>query len=286
MLKEIHRSKTSFCEFTDPKYHMYDIILEQETTIAIVEEGKETIGPTMIPFDRSFITPEIMQQAKENKAKRVTYDTVAEYLKANPEGMKKDVTKLTADDISDDELVYRILSYEEIPDDLERKKNHKTVVDTKVRLNFVPFKHYIIVDNELVEVGRSHSENGEFSLTCGCITNTLANMFVMLVKRYAQRANFRGYSYVDEMRGNALLQLTHMALRFNEMKSDNPFSYFTQAINHAFVGVLNNEKKQQNVRDDLLVRQGQAPSFTRQMEHDADMKQLREAYENSEGNLK
>ena len=39
-----------------------------------------------------------------------------------------------------------------------------------------------------------------------------------------------GNTYVDEMRSHALLQLSQVGLQFDESKSDNPFSFFTQVI--------------------------------------------------------
>ena len=64
------------------------------------------------------------------------------------------------------------------------------------------------------------------------------------------------------MRGQALLQLTQIGLQFNEAKSDNPFAYYTGAVNNSFTRVLNTEKKNQDIRDDLLEKSDQMPSWT------------------------
>jgi hypothetical protein len=42
MLLEIHRSKTSYCSFTQPEYHQYDIILPSldKINIRTVAEAK------------------------------------------------------------------------------------------------------------------------------------------------------------------------------------------------------------------------------------------------------
>ena len=73
-----------------------------------------------------------------------------------------------------------------------------------------------------------------------------------------------GNTYVDEMRGSAILQLTYVGLRFNESKSQNPFAYYTAAINNSFRRVLNSEKRNQNIRDDILEMNGLNPSWSRQ----------------------
>jgi len=68
------------------------------------------------------------------------------------------------------------------------------------------------------------------------------------------------------MRGQALIQLTQIALQFDESKSSNPFAYYTAAVTNSFTRVLNVEKRQRDIRDDLLQDAGQMPSWTRQIE--------------------
>jgi hypothetical protein len=117
-------------------------------------------------------------------------------------------------------------------------------------------------------VGRSHwkgdLETGEFCKDHGTMTKKLAMMFMKLCERYATRSNWRGYTYNEEMRGQALLQLSQIGLQFDESKSQNPFAYYTAAITNSFTRILNIEKKNQNIRDDILEMNGLNPSWTRQ----------------------
>jgi hypothetical protein len=117
-------------------------------------------------------------------------------------------------------------------------------------------------------VGRSHwrgdLETGCFSKDHGDMTRKLAHMFMKLCERYATRSNWRGYTYNEEMRGQALLQLSQIGLQFDESKSQNPFAYYTAAITNSFTRILNLEKKSQNIRDDILEINGLSPSWTRQ----------------------
>jgi hypothetical protein len=85
-----------------------------------------------------------------------------------------------------------------------------------------------------------------------------------LCERYVTRSNWRGYSYRDEMQAQAILQLTQVGLQFDESKSQNPFSYYTSAITNSFTRVLNIEKQNQNIRDDILEMNSLNPSYTRQ----------------------
>jgi hypothetical protein len=163
------------------------------------------------------------------------------------------------------------MTYDHIPEEPGRKKNPKTVADHKIKLNFPPFQHWKFdEDDNLICVGKSHwtggMENGYFSIDHGRATNTLAMMWLKLVDRYATRGNVRGYTYNDEMKGQAILQLSQIGLQFDESKSQNPFAYYTAAVTNSFVRVINLEKRAQNIRDDILEMNNLNPSHTRQMQ--------------------
>ena len=155
--------------------------------------------------------------------------------------------------------------------DLEDENTKDDVDDmVHVKVNFPPFQHYKLDENNsAICVGKSHwkggVKTGEFSKDHGKITDKLARMFIMLCEKYAMKFNWRGYTYNDEMRNSAILQLTYVGLRFNEAKSANPFAYYTAAITNSFCRVLNTEKRNQNIRDDILEMNGLNPSYTRQM---------------------
>ena len=156
--------------------------------------------------------------------------------------------------------------------DLEDKKT-KALVDDMVhaKVNFPPFQHYRLDTDTMTLslVGKSHwkggMKTGSFTATNGALTDNLARMYIMLCEKYAMKYNWRGYTYNDEMRNSAILQLTYVGLRFNEAKSANPFAYYTAAITNSFCRVLNSEKRNQNIRDDILEMNGLNPSFSRQM---------------------
>ena len=161
------------------------------------------------------------------------------------------------------------MMFDHIPDQPGRKKKPKTVADTKEKLNFPPFQHYKFNENdELICIGKSHwvggMENGHYDKGCGQATDKLAMMWMKLCERYATRGNVRGYTYNDEMKGQAILQLAQIGLQFDESKSDNPFAYYTAAVTNSFVRIINIEKRNQNIRDDILEMNHMNPSFTRQ----------------------
>jgi ribosomal protein L17 len=226
---------------------------------------------------------EVQERAKTARAARLSqqaYDTALAHELAKDEEDRVKIRpmdfKISHSSIGIQDLVFRVITYEHIPTAPGRKKTPRSVADRYVKLNFCPFKHYIIEDNVAVEVGRSHSKNGVFSLDHGRLTDTLGKMFKLLVDKYSQRSNWRGYSYIDEMRGHALLQLSQWALQFDEYRSDNPFAYYTASMSTGFTRVLNLEKRNQDIRDDLLIASGASPSFTRQLEIEDEIRKLRE----------
>jgi hypothetical protein len=260
ILKQIHLSKNTYCSYEDPERdHQYDIILPSVSKI-----NQRTIA-----------------EARRNRADRIKRET----------GAVVDPTKIANTDI-----VFRITTWEHIPrapkkltkaqtakkrriEDILELEDVDSVADdlvdvpvldpAHIRLNFPPFFHYRINEHKVPYiVGKSHWRGalgtGEFSKDHGAMTRTLALMFMKLCERYATRSNWRGYTYNEEMRGQALLQLSQIGLQFDESKSQNPFAYYTAAITNSFTRILNLEKKNQNIRDDILEMNGLNPSWTRQ----------------------
>jgi hypothetical protein len=267
ILKEIHLSKNTYCWYRDRNLdHQYDIIL-----------------PSLDKINQRTIA-----EARRNRADRIKRET----------GEIVDPKKIPNTD-----LVFRVTAWDHIPmapkkvTKAEAKKRRfedileleddpiaelidEPVLDQNhVRLNFPPFEHYRIDDEKTPYiVGRSHWRGdlatGEFCREHGNMTRKLATMFMKLCERYATRSNWRGYTYNEEMRGQALLQLSQIGLQFDESKSQNPFAYYTAAITNSFTRILNIEKKMQNIRDDILEMNGLNPSWTRQNAGSASMADL------------
>lgn len=174
------------------------------------------------------------------------------------------------------------MTFDHVPLAPGRKKTVKTTADSHEKVNFPPYQHWKFDANDnLICVGKSHwiggMENGYFSKDHGRITENLGKMFIKLSERYAQRSNWRGYTYVEEMKGQAILQLSQMGLQFDESKSENPFAYYTAAVTNSFTRILNLEKTAQNIRDDLLEENGLTPSMTRQHSQDFAVENARQA---------
>ena len=67
--------------------------------------------------------------------------------------------------------------------------------------------------------------------------------FIQIAERYSKRPNFIGYSFIEEMKSEAVLTCIKYAKNFNPEKSSNPFAYFTQVIKNSFIQMIKIEKK-------------------------------------------
>lgn len=101
----------------------------------------------------------------------------------------------------------------------------------------------------------------------GVISNKLARMLMLLTEKYSYHRYFIGYTYREDMIADALLNLSQRALQFDPSKSSNPFAYYTQAVYRSFRQFIQNEKKQRNIKDQLLIDIGANPSFNFQQEY-------------------
>ena len=267
ILKEIHRSKTTYCSYTQPEYSEYDIIL--------ADIGKLNKKNTL--------------EGRRLRAERLA-KLAHEAATADGTKRKLDEFEVKLKDVKDTDVVFRVMTWEHIPlDDAKTRKARMAALEIEddedplivdfdeddtahnkyVKVNFPPFQHFKLdEEGNPYCVGKSHwkgtLENGHFDKDHGTITKKLAIMYMKLCERYATRSNWRGYTYNDEMRSQALLQLTYIGLRFDESKSANPFAYYTAAVTNSFTRILNIEKRNQNIRDDILEMNGLNPSYTRQ----------------------
>ena len=260
ILKEIHLSKNTYCSFRDRTTdHQFDTILPSVSKI----NQKTTAEARRNRADRHRReTGEVIDPKKIPNTEVVFRIMTWEHIPMAPKKVPKTAAKK--------KKIEDILDLDDVVEDPLADLVEDVVLDpTHMRVNFPPFWHYRLdEDKNPVLVGKSHwrgdLDSGEFCKDHGNMTRKLATMFMKLCERYATRSNWRGYTYNEEMRGQALLQLSQIGLQFDESKSQNPFAYYTAAITNSFTRILNIEKKNQNIRDDILEMNGLNPSWTRQ----------------------
>lgn len=79
----------------------------------------------------------------------------------------------------------------------------------------------------------------------------MAECFLKIVKGLGRKKNFSGYLFLDDMKSQAIEQCVRYADRFNIEKSENAFAYFTQISYHAFIQMINKEKKIAKTKFDM-----------------------------------
>lgn len=272
LLEEIHKSKATYCSYTKPEYHDYHYIVEYqptepleksleylcrpETIQAAIAAYSESTGVPVEEVDKTKIVFRVMTwEHVPNSDIQYTHSvsTRKSWLKS------KKKKQMAEQGLTEEEIEEKSSEEDFVKDD--------DLPAGKITMPFPPFQHFMFDNNGSLQcVGKSHwknfKEGGEYSDTHGKITNNLGKAFLMLVERYSLKWNFRGYSYLEELRGNAVIHLCTTGLRFNENKSQNPFAFYTQVVHHAFVRVLNIEKQHQEIRDELLIESGYNASFS------------------------
>mgnify|MGYP003704353335 FL=1 len=220
ILKEIHKSKTTYCSFSDPSYANYDLIVHN-----IKQINKKNI-----------------KAARQNRADRLSRLAHEAAQAQSTEKLKPEEFEVRLKDVADTDVVFRVMTWDHVPFDQQKSSkatkftfieeepeepahseyDEEEPVPTKyMKCNFPPFQHYKVdTDGSFYCVGKSHwtgdLATGHWSKDHGAMTKKLALMLMKLCERYATRSNWRGYTYNEEMRGQALLQLSQIGLQFDE----------------------------------------------------------------------
>lgn len=308
MMNEIHISKMTFCSFRDKiEDNQQDFIVEDINDIfglMSVQVGKDDEGKAIMEdkpvLELAFAARasrlsklEIPTEISDIKLEDIVFRVLTtEHIPLVPKKKSKATLARETLEAKSLALFEELLEDDEIPA-AEIDPNIEMV---PMRCNFPSFVHYRFLPgsegsenkDQLILVGKSHwkgpLEDGVFCKSHGQSTDNLARMYLKLCERYGSRSNWRSYTYNDEMQGQALLQLTQVGLQFNEYRSQNPFSYFTQIVSNSFTRIFNIEKKMQEIRDDILEMNQLTPSWSRQMENDKQAVVLPEDFYKSQKN--
>lgn len=122
------------------------------------------------------------------------------------------------------------------------------------------------------------------------VSHRLAEMLILLVDRIAMKPNWRNYSFLSDMKGDALLQLVKCnqsagltrgndyrpnILKFDfgyserSGKAPNAFAYATQIVTNSFRKMVKLEGALAELRDDCLEQANITPSNRRQVYNEA-----------------
>lgn len=287
LMEEIHKSKNTYCCYTNVEYTMYDIICV----------GYDLITPDVISDffnknpDRKYI---IIRVITSEHIPMEYFDKVNKVLKPNLQKLKLTPFKhfyLTKKDFNKifKNFNKNLISIEKINAEISEIKEN--IKDYKKSVRFYklnkdaqePFKEKIKesklkiltlinevkaisaefskkIKDKMVEVVRSHwsgdtIETGHFAID-GRLTEALGHMIILLVDQYARKGNWNRYTYLDDMKSSAIVHLYDVALKFEEHKSSNPFAYLTTCMSMIFTLTLKKEAIQRSIKSTLLQRIG------------------------------
>lgn len=211
LLQEIQKSKMTFCAYFE-EWHTNQIVYTTDLSTLTDEDIEEA----RLHYNGKRSTEEPIEKGKEVIRLCNTYDYIPEsFRQGQPEASK---------------------------------------------LRFKPFKHYIKENGEYKEVLRSFwklnpdaktLEDGSFNYQFGHLTDKTCLLFQQMITNYSKKGNFRRYTYLEDMKSQATLQMTLSCLKFDESASENPFAYWTTCITKAFCVILNYEKKHRDGKDYL-----------------------------------
>jgi DNA-directed RNA polymerase specialized sigma24 family protein len=76
------------------------------------------------------------------------------------------------------------------------------------------------------------------------LSNYIGECFMLIASKLTNHPWFIGYSYKDEMKGDAIENCIRYAYNFDTDKYNNPFAYFTQVAWYAFRNRIKKERRQ------------------------------------------
>lgn len=112
-------------------------------------------------------------------------------------------------------------------------------------------KHY--VDNkrlytEMIKYINEYNHAKAEGLPPPRASNYIGECIWMIANRLSTNRNFIGYTYREEMIGDAIENCLRYIHNFDPDKSNNPFAYFTQIMYYAFLRRIDKEKKQSYIK--------------------------------------
>lgn len=89
----------------------------------------------------------------------------------------------------------------------------------------------------------------------GIASEKYGEIILAIATGLAQKPNFIGYSWKDDMISFAVLTCLKYSKGFNPEKYNNPFAYLTTICYNAFQAYLNTQKKHSTIKDECYKKQ-------------------------------
>lgn len=88
------------------------------------------------------------------------------------------------------------------------------------------------------------------------LPNYIGEAILLIANNLMKSPNFCNYSYRDEMVADGIENCVRYFYKFDPSKSTNPFAYFTQICYYAAVRRLKAEKKEKQIRSEIIKNSG------------------------------
>ena len=90
------------------------------------------------------------------------------------------------------------------------------------------------------------------------LPNSVGEAIIKIADRMASRPNFRNYTYIEDMRGDGIMDMVKAANSFdpnrvNKSGEKNPFGFFSLVCWQAFLSRIKHEKKIQQAKIDSML---------------------------------
>lgn len=132
---------------------------------------------------------------------------------------------------------------------VEKSKKRKLSKRALANPHYVNNKEFTAAVAAWVEENiKIHGKDKKLRPQWSPFSNYIGECIIKIVTHYALKPRWRGYTYIDEMKSEAILTCVKYAHNFNIKKSNNAFAYFTQITEFSFRQVWNVEDKQSYVK--------------------------------------
>jgi len=288
LLDEMNKSKLTYCCYEKPEYGNYDLICEDYLLITpnMLSTFFEKNPDKEYVIIRVITTEHVAEYCKNSKLTLqelrmkpfkhflIKQDDFWKVYKESSENIERiDSLNKLKDELlekrKEDKRYIRLNKLEkekQVPYKEDKKLLEDKIkqITNEIKTLCEPFSKKIM--SVAKEVLRSHwsgktIKTGHYDVSQGHLTDGLVHMIMMLVDQFAKSGNWSGYTYLDDMKGFALVHLCDVALKFDESKSTNVFGYLTQIAANRFIATLNTEKHQRLIKSRIMQDNGYNPTF-------------------------
>lgn len=183
------------------------------------------------------ITNEVVEEAIQNAIDKNKADQKAKLIAAGYSEYLAN-KNISEPDIDGYDVVIRVYSEDHIDEAYQKGNAYRR----KNPLPYPPFIHVRLAHDGWKIVLKSHHIDGKFNPKSPEFSADLTDKLVLLVNRLGTRGNWKNYSYLDDMKSEALIALLTGTFKFDEGRFHKPFTYLTKIAENAFKRYVDDDK--------------------------------------------